>query len=498
MMSRKHYEHYNDKPRPRTVKERLGWDSFHHRERGEGRERYYRRDFTEHFPPPVFKERKRQQSHSPAREKKKQGQSERRDFSTEKPKKKRSRPRSSASDSSVSPSKEWKCRKRKAKKKEKKKKRSSSTESQGSSYQALKQKKRRKKKKIKYERSSSRETEIKTEALDIKEEEGSGKKKSQSSLEAINKVLERCQSSEKAGDDEDEVQEIIIETKKSDLQEIKLESSDDDLVIVHCQTAVSNKNKDICSAKQISNEILVKKEPQKSADLNLKNVCFVNISKSRSWVECGVSLEKGTFHSRKYNLKAGEEIEEKIATFLEESSASPHILVIPNIPQLNDLNFSQTENLFSGWLDLRTLARNINFPGISSVRCQRQYSDGLSCLYDQFSAESEDDQEAETTTSLMKQIIKKVLAAKTKLQLESFVQPLRCKKNSLLSVVKINFSSSPCPLPPTISNISYSLGPDHLWNSDSLDPPGQTEEEILKQFLESLQQSMIDTGVVCV
>ena len=183
-------------------------------------------------------------------------------------------------------------------------------------------------------------------------------------------------------------------------------------------------------------------------------------------------------------------------TSLEESSVSPNTLVIPNIPQLNYFNFPQTENLFSGWLDLRTLATNRNFPGISSVRCQGQHSEGLNCLNDEFCAESEDDLEGETTTGLMKQIIKKVLAAKTKLQLERFVQPIRDNKNSLLVVVRIHFSSSPAPLPPTITNITYSLGPDHLWNSDSLEPPGHTEGEILKQFLESLQHLMREKGVL--
>ena len=117
-------------------------------------------------------------------------------------------------------------------------------------------------------------------------------------------------------------------------------------------------------------------------------------------------------------------------------------------------------------------------------------------MYDQFRADSEDDQAAETTTSLMKQVIKKVLAAKTKLDLERFVQPIRCNKNSLLSVVRISFSSPASHLPPTISNISYSLDPEHVWNSDSLDPVGHTtEEQILTQFLESLQHSVRDKGM---
>ena len=473
-MSRKHYRHHDDRSRPYRYRDR---------EREGEREGYHRRDFTEHTESPGGRDRRRQQqSNSPAREKKKAGWS--RDYSPEKRKKNKTRPRysSSSSGSCGSPSKEWKSRKRKARKKEKKRKRASSTESRGSSYPAFNQKKKRDKNRLKHEISSSQETEVKTEALDIKEEEGGALKKSKSSLEAINKVLQRCGSSEKAGDQE--VQEIIIETRKSDLQEIKLESSDDDLVIVHCQTA----------PRQLSNnEILVKKEPQKSADLNLKNFCFVNISQSQSCVEFGVSLEKGTFQSRKYNLEAGEKIEEKMSTFLEESSVSPRTLVFPNIAQLNHFNFPQTEHLFSGWLDLRTLAANRNFPGISSVRCQRQYSDELAGLYDQFIADSVGDQE--TTTSLMKEVITKVLAAKTKLKLERFVQPIRSQKNNLLSVVKISVSSSSCHFPPTVSNITYSLGPDHLWDSDSLDPSGHTEEEILKQFLESLQQSMKDKGV---
>ena len=480
-MSRKHDRRYNDRSRPSSYSSLEG-----RRGRQRERESHHRRDFTSHIEPPVFRDRRGHQSTSPAREKRKP--CERRDYSAGKRKKNKSRPRSSTSSSGScgSPSKEWKSRKRKAKKKGKKKKRSSSSESQDSSCRAFKLKKKRKKNLLKHERSSSRETEIKTEALDIKEEDGPGLKKSKSSLEAINKVLQRCNSSEKAGDEE--VQEIIIENKKSGRSEIKLESSDDDLIIVHCQTATSKE--DICATKQISNEILVKKEYKKSADFNLNNFCFVNIS--QSCVEFGVSLEEETFQSRKYNLESGEKIEEKIATFLEESSVSPRTLVIPNIPQLNKLNFAQTEHLFSGWLDLKTLATNRNFPEISSVRCQRQSSDGLSSWYDHFIAESADDQE--TTTSLMKDVIKKVLAAKTKLQLERFIRPIRGNKNSLISVVKINFSSSSSHLPPTISSISYSLSPDHTWDSDSLDPPGHSEEEILKQFLESLQKSMKDKG----
>ena len=214
--------------------------------------------------------------------------------------------------------------------------------------------------------------------------------------------------------------------------------------------------------------------------------CFVHFTPSTSGLEVTFQNGKMTSEHFRYNLEDWEEISDRIQTLLEQHSESAPTLVTSSILQLHYLNLHHTLNLFSGWLDLRTLVMNRNFANINAIRCQREEAERLEMLCEQFTVG-----EAEISeTELMRQIMNKVLTSNPNLRLESFVQPIiNWTKEMMLAVIRISFQTGGDGV--TVTSLEFTSGPEQAWSGKS-----RPEQEMLEQFLQSLEKVKSDRGEI--
>ena len=288
--------------------------------------------------------------------------------------------------------------------------------------------------------------------------------KSKSSLEAINKVLNSFSSNDLRDVVDDDVQEIIVEKRRGPgpTRNVESERSRDNPLVVQCQTPKT--------------AIPEPEQPQQEKFTD-GNFCFVHFSQSSSELEVTFQnrkLQTQHFYSK---LEDGEDASDKIQTLLEQHSESAPTLVISSILQLEFLNLHHTLNLFSGWLDLRTLVINRNFSNINAIRCQREESEHPRRLCEGEISETE----------VMRKIINKVLTSNPKLRLESFVQPIRkCTEGMTLVVMRIQTGGNE-----SISSLEYSTGPDLEWRGWG------SEQELLEQWIKSLEMVSSARGENC-
>ena len=288
--------------------------------------------------------------------------------------------------------------------------------------------------------------------------------KSKSSLEAINKVLNSLSSNDlRDVDGDDDIQEIIVEKRRDPgpTRNVESECSRDNPL--QCQTPET---------------VIPEPEQSQQEKFTDGHFCFVHFSQSTSELEVTFQnrkLQTQHFYSK---LEDGEDVSDKIQRLLEQHSESAPTLVISSILQLEFLNLHHNLNLFSGWLDLRTLVINRNFSNINAIRCQREESDHLRRLCEGEISETE----------VMRKIINKVFTSNPKLRLESFVQPIRkCTEGMTLVVMRIQTGDNA-----SISSLEYSSGPDQEWRGTG----GGSEQELLDQWIKSLEMERSDRGLV--
>ena len=332
-------------------------------------------------------------------------------------------------------------------------------------------------------------------------------------LAAINRVLQKKRSRDCQLDGE--VLEVAIEdanTSKGIIQVETVDTSDDDIIIVPCESSSpahnekspqkSKKKDSYSSIIPVANLSTFRIKKEEVEDFEYCYFNFISNSKNKL---TQFEMSFGSSNEVTFTCNDPELTEEENDKLLDEvlkqiKIAKPFhnlVLVVPSVSQMQWFGKRELGLVFSSWLDLSFFVRNASFGEPMFIKAQKEDPTLLTKLLTKVNHPDKSQIRATPSSLLMKQIVAKAITLYDDLKISTFHQVInRPKVKYLIVVFHLGVSNPDIKECSNLDSISFSTSEaDVAWyrnirsKGESKEGDGQSLKiaEALTQFLDSLE-----------